>query len=239
MKKKLYFVVISVAVLGLAWQWPADVTTTKHAGQNRHALTSDHAITPSIATTDGVASNEVIASGETTPSVVAVVKNPGAQVPLLAPQEKAAQDVTEDEMAQADQRLASFSASGDPQAVMKYYAEQRRERARRVQAQMASESFDQQWSQELSQRFESAHQLLPVLSPLQLASADCRQTVCALYLGFSKDTSQGAPKRLLPYLQHVANVLGVDAWVHHDAAPGSAVLYVAKADTPLPDIVTP
>lgn len=129
--------------------------------------------------------------------------------------------------------LSAFVATGKPEQIMQYYAEMRRARAELVKDKMDTESVDSRWSEDLAQQFDNLEKLVPTLSGTNLNEADCRQTICALQVGFDTDQSY---QSFLPYMEHIGTLFGSDVFVHHDAEPGAAVIYIAKPNIPLPNL---
>jgi len=122
--------------------------------------------------------------------------------------------------------------SAEPEKIMEYYATLRSARAELLQNQFNQELQDPAWSKKLTERFTVATSLVPGLPKFQLSKSDCRETICALHI----DMNKGTYKQYAPYMQHIGTVLGTDTWVHHDALPDTAIIYVARADTELPKL---
>lgn len=171
------------------------------------------------------------------PDVVATSLPANTQQSSLASDSSNAQPVAENVIdviveENPDSKLADFFASGKPEKIKQYYAERRRQRAALVQGQMDEEYPDPEWSAELSQRFEFASSLVPGLPTMSLSQVDCRETICALHVGIG----DSGYKTIAPFMDHIGTVLGSDTWVHHDATPSGAVIYVAEVDMQLPDL---
>ncbi len=132
-----------------------------------------------------------------------------------------------------DRATADFVASGKPEAIQAYFAERRRARAALMQQEMSWESEDRAWSEDLQRRFEEAEKIVPGLGGVAVSQADCRETICALHIWFEGDSGY---RELAPYVDNIGMVLGSEAWVHHDADPNVAIVYIAKPDTKLPDL---
>ena len=129
--------------------------------------------------------------------------------------------------------VIDFVETGKPEAIMEYYAELRRARGELIETQMSEEHNDPEWSMELTQSFEAAADIVPMISGLNLAETDCRETICSLHFGFDADTSY---KEMKPAMSNIGIVLGTEVWVHHDAEQEGPIVYVARADTVLPDL---
>lgn len=132
-----------------------------------------------------------------------------------------------------DESMDSYYKSANPKGIMDYYAKQRQARAALLQAQMERENVDAMWAQNIVDRFSQLNRILPGVTGLKLASADCRESLCAVNINF--DTANDY-QRLAPLLANVGNVMGTESWIHHDAKPQGAVLYLAKEGKPLPDL---
>jgi len=132
----------------------------------------------------------------------------------------------------ADENLKNYLATAKPDKIKEYYAKLRQARAELVLNQLNAEQPDQRWADELTQKFQVANTLVPGLPKLDIAESDCRETICALQI----DMKKGTYKKYAPYMQHIGTVLGMDTWVHHDAKPDAAVIYVARAEASLPKL---
>jgi len=130
----------------------------------------------------------------------------------------------------SDEQLSKYISSAKPEKIMQYYAQLRKARAELVQSQMSTEGVDTAWTDEIKSRFEFVRGVSPVLSNLNISTTDCRQTICALHMQLSKEEYQ----KVEPYMQHIGTAMGSDAFVHHDAGPNEAVIYVARVDKELP-----
>jgi len=126
----------------------------------------------------------------------------------------------------------AYVDSAEPEKIMEYYATLRSARAELLQNQFSQELQDPAWAKKLTERFTVANSLVPGLPKIQLSKSDCRETICALHV----DMNKGTYKQYAPYMQHIGTVLGTDTWVHHDALPDTAIVYVARADTELPKL---
>ena len=214
MNKTILFSILASGVIGYA-AWQLNQGNQDGAGETRPVASPTVIETPPLATPE----TTIVTEQSVTP----------VETPPEREEEKAA-------VINADGPLpdvtAKYVATGKPEQIMAYYAQLRRARAELVQNQMNAETSDSQWAEDLSQRFEFARGLLPTLSGMELAQTDCRQTICALHLNVSSSDY----KRYEPYMQHIGNALGADAWVHPDANPGETVVYVARAETKLPDL---
>jgi hypothetical protein len=150
-------------------------------------------------------------------------------VTTVTPEETASEPVTPDDI---DRLTADFVASGNPAAIQAFFAERRRARAELMQKEMSWESEDPRWSEDLRKKFEDAEKIVPGLSSMVFSDADCRETICAVHVEFV-DSDYDA---LAPYMSNIGMVLGSEAWVHHDAEPNAAVVYIAKPDAKLPGL---
>ena len=130
--------------------------------------------------------------------------------------------------------IEAYVNSAQPGKISEYYATLRVARAELVQNQLNQESQDPVWSKNLAARLAEAYRLVPGLPELKLSKSDCRETICALHV----DMKKGAYKQYARYMQHIGTVLGADTWVHHDALPDTAIIYVARVDTELPKLGT-
>lgn len=208
MKKTIIFSVLVTGVIGYAaWQY--------HQGKQ-----------------DGAGETRPVALPQVTPVTTRPETDLIAAVAEQAITEKVAATEALMKSEADDDTTAKFVASGKPGQIIQYYAERRRARAELVINQMHAEVANAQWSDELRERFAFAISMLPNLPDMQLAEADCRQTICALHIQLANENV----KQLRPFMQHIGIALGSDTFVHHDANPGEAIVYVAKAETLLPDL---
>lgn len=134
---------------------------------------------------------------------------------------------------QIDPLVADFVATGNPQQVMDYFKQRRAARAELLQRKMSQENLDEGWSRELQEQYVNAKMLVPGLDKLDLNDADCRESICALQFDYAANSQY---RELKPLMSNVGNVLGADAFVHYDALPGGAVIYVSRGETRLPDL---
>lgn len=125
--------------------------------------------------------------------------------------------------------MKDFVSTGKPEQIKAYYANLRKSRATLMQNQLTQETSDPAWAEEMSQRFSVALTMVPGLSSLKLGATDCRQTLCAMSVDIS-----GNKQQHLKYMKYTGTVLGVDAWIHHDAKPGTAMIYVSRDGAQLP-----
>lgn len=130
--------------------------------------------------------------------------------------------------------LKQFIASGDPQKIMTHFANARKERAILIQEHMSTEGVDHAWEAQIEQYVELSYSIIPEAKGLILSSTDCRESICALEFIYADNAHDY--KKMEPYMSNIGNVLGVDAWVHHDATPNSGVIYLAKEDIRLPQL---
>lgn len=142
-------------------------------------------------------------------------------------------EVTSSTVANSDEIMAAYVKSGNPEEVMRMYAEKRQARAELLQRQMDAENLDTNWADELAKKFANLHRVLPGIKGVSLTATDCRQSICALHLDFSQADDY---QRLAPMIANAGNVLGSDAFVHHDAKPQGAVMYLSREDHILPDM---
>ena len=150
-----------------------------------------------------------------------------------AAREKTEEVMPETTEAQMDPLVADFVATGNPQQVMDFYKQRRAARAEMLQRHMSQENLDERWSKELTEQYSTAKALVPGLNKLDLATADCRETICALQFDFTSNTQY---REVRPLMANIGNVLGSDAFVHHDALPHGAIIYVSRGESPLPDL---
>lgn len=130
--------------------------------------------------------------------------------------------------------LKSYIASAQPEKVMEFFAQARRERAEKIQAIMQDESVDQEWENQMKQYLSDAEIVLPPLKGITLITADCRETICALEVDYGKDVKNY--KQIEPYMSNIGSIVGMDTWVHHDALPHGGVIYFARENTELPEM---
>ncbi len=133
-----------------------------------------------------------------------------------------------------DEIMAAYMKTANPQLVMQKYAERRKARAELLQRKMDEENQDPIWEDALRKRFNELGSILPGVNTLTLSQADCRQSICALHLNY---TDREEYKKVAPYIANAGIVLGSDAFIHYDAEPSEAVLYVSREDQVLPDMV--
>lgn len=228
MKKIVSVSIIVAAIAGYGF-WQLYISNQGGAGETQLAFrqTSSSDLTPAIKAAESIQPLRVaIASADRADVEVDTSTTDQSETTLSS-------DMPVEDDANA--ALEKFVGSGRPEAIMQFYAERRQARAQLVQAKMNSEYDDPQWSSELTQRFEFARQLMPGLQSMSLTQTDCRESVCALHLGYGGT----AYKKVAPFMQHIGTMLGSDTWVHHDAMPDGAVVYVARNETQLPDVETP
>jgi hypothetical protein len=129
--------------------------------------------------------------------------------------------------------MRDYVNTGNPQRVMDKYSERRRARATMLQRYMDQQNSNSVWSEKLTQQFAEIDRVLPGIEGLSLQQADCRETICALHFDFENDKSY---QKLAPLMASVGIVLGSDSFVHHDAKPQGAVMYLSQEDAKLPDL---
>ena len=213
MKKTILFSILATGVIGYA-AWQLNQGSQDGAGETRP-----------------VALPEVIEPLAAPEAIITVKEQPVPEQTVTQTEEDKSKVLVNSDEPILD-TTEKFVASGKPEQIMEYYAQLRRARAELVLNQMNGESSDSQWAEDINQRFEFAKGLLPALNGMELAQTDCRQTICALHLNVSSTEY----KQYEPYMRHIGNALGGDAWVHPDASPGEAVVYVARADAQLPNL---
>ncbi|WP_196138360.1 hypothetical protein [Aliikangiella sp. G2MR2-5] len=139
----------------------------------------------------------------------------------------------EDTPATQDEIMASYINSGNPELVRQKYAERRVARAELLIRKMDEENQNPAWADELTRKYNAMSQMLPGIKPLELESTDCRESICALNLSYH---SVNDYKKLEPFILNAGSILGSDSFVHYDATPNSAVLYLSRADASLPQL---
>lgn len=216
MKNALYFSLMITGLAGFAvWQFHFD--QQGGAGETRPTELAQIMPKPS--------ESEVI---ETNPAI----EFDPAKEKITLPIRLNSDEVVIDKTPSPVDATKAYVNTADPEKVMEYYATLRSARAELLQNRFNQELQDPTWSKELTQRLTEAYRLVPGLPKLQLSKSDCRETICALHV----DMNKGAYKKYAPYMQHIGMVLGTDTWVHHDALPDTAIIYVARADTELPEL---
>ncbi|MBA54283.1 MAG: hypothetical protein CMK89_07500 [Pseudomonadales bacterium] len=130
--------------------------------------------------------------------------------------------------------LKSYIANAQPEKIMEFFAQARKERAEKIQAIMDDEGEDQEWKEEMLQYFTLSETLVPQMKGITLLNADCRESICALQVDYGQYIKNY--KEIEPYMSNIGNLIGLDAWVHHDAMPHGGVIYFAKENTALPEL---
>lgn len=130
--------------------------------------------------------------------------------------------------------LKSYIANAQPEKIMEFFAVARKERAEKIQAMMQEEGEDPAWKDEMLQYFTLSETLAPQMKGVTLLNADCRESVCALEVDYGQYVKNY--KEIEPYMSNIGNLIGLDAWVHHDALPHGGVIYFAKENSTLPEL---
>lgn len=151
---------------------------------------------------------------------------PAEQKMDASPEQDAKQEVSEE--------LKNFIASGKPEKIMEHFATARKARAAKIQLVMAKEGVDMKWESQMENIFALSERLLPKLTRVNLIETDCRESICALRVGY--DDELKSYKEIEPYMSNIGNVLGLDTWVHHDAFKNGGVIYFAKESQRLPEL---
>lgn len=161
--------------------------------------------------------------------------NPAQSVPgpEIVNKEAADDVIPELSQDQLDPLVADFVATGNPQQVMDFFKQRRTARAELLQRKMSQENLDERWSRELQDQYLNAKTLLPGMDKLDLNNADCRESICALELTYIGGSQY---RDVQPLMSNIGNVLGADAFVHYDALPDTAIVYVSRGETRLPGL---
>lgn len=142
-------------------------------------------------------------------------------------------DVAE-EIPEMSPELKSYIANAQPEKIMEFFAQARKERAEKIQTIMQDEGEDLEWKDELLQYFTLSETLVPQMKGMTLVNADCRESVCALEVDYGQYIT--SYKEIEPYMSNIGNLIGLDAWVHHDALPHGGVIYFARENATLPEL---
>jgi len=130
-----------------------------------------------------------------------------------------------------DQQIKALVNSGNPKAIQTFFATQRKERAERIKEVMETQGDNPLWAESLTAQFTEMQQLFPNFNLLKLEATDCRTSICSLDIRYGSDESV---EQYIQAMSHVGQVLGMDAFVHHDAGDGLAVIYLGRDDVKLP-----
>lgn len=139
-----------------------------------------------------------------------------------------------EEIPEMSPELKSYIANAQPEKIMEFFAQARKERAEKIQAMMEDEGEDQEWKEEMLQYFTLSETLVPQMKGITLLNADCRESVCALQVDYGQYIKNY--KEIEPYMSNIGNLIGLDAWVHHDAMPHGGVIYFARENMELPEL---
>lgn len=142
--------------------------------------------------------------------------------------------VVAEDIPEMSPELMSYIANAQPEKIMEFYAEARKERAESIQAMMRDEHENPEWKDEMLQYFTLSETLAPQMKGVTLVNADCRESVCALQVDYGQYIKHY--KDIEPYLSNIGNLVGLEAWVHHDALPHGGVIYFARENTALPEM---
>ena len=139
-----------------------------------------------------------------------------------------------EEVPEMSPELKSYIANAQPEKIMEFFAQARKERAEKIQAMMEDEGEDQEWKEEMQQYFTLSETLVPQMKGITLLNADCRESICALQVDYGQYIKNY--KDIEPYMSNIGNLIGLDAWVHHDAMPHGGVIYFARENMALPEL---
>lgn len=149
-------------------------------------------------------------------------------------QQVKAESTVVEEVPEMSPELQNYIANAQPEKIMEFFAQARKERAEKIQAMMEDEGEDQEWKEEMLQYFTLSETLVPQMKGIALLNADCRESVCALQVDYGQYIKNY--KEIEPYMSNIGNLIGLDAWVHHDAMPHGGVIYFARENMELPEM---
>jgi len=222
MKKAIIFSLMVTALVGLAgWQY----ISNQQGGAGETRPTELAKIAPKPVRNQAIETRQTIETGR-------AIEPRQVEEKITLPEMLNSDEVVIDKKPSPVTATKAYVNSAEPEKVMEYYATLRTARAELLQNQFNQELQDPAWSEKMAERLSVANSLVPGLPKLQLSKSDCRETICALHV----DMKKGMHKKYAPYMQHIGTVLGTDTWVHHDALPDTAIIYVARADTELPTL---
>ncbi|RLU00138.1 hypothetical protein [Ketobacter sp.] len=150
------------------------------------------------------------------------------------PQVDEANGAAVEDIPEMSPELMSYIANAQPEKIMEFFALARKERAETIQAMMRDEDENPEWKDEMLQYFTLSETLAPQMKGVTLLNADCRESVCALQVDYGQYIKNY--QDIEPFLSNIGNLVGLDAWVHHDALPHGGVIYFARENTALPEM---